>query len=124
MRVGDNNFENVEEIKGTLSADLAKIIEAPLPAQIKLNILKTLESDIHNSLSIVEKNNPMCPRCKERYRRNSYEFCQKKNSIIAICPKSYQIPLKEVIDDKKVLTQKEIDELIQILNGLDYGYAN
>ena len=32
MRVGDNNFENVEEIKGTLSADLAKIIEAPLPA--------------------------------------------------------------------------------------------
>lgn len=40
MRVGDNNFENVEEIKGTLSADLAKIIEAPLPAKYSKNFGK------------------------------------------------------------------------------------
>lgn len=62
--------------------------------------------------------------CVQDVRNGIGETCMSFASIIAICLKSHQIPPKEVIDDKKVLTQKEIDELIQILNGLDYGYAN
>lgn len=130
------NAEGVSAIKGTLFEKLREIADFPGSANVKLKTLKLLEEEVRRTSAIVEKENPMCPECKDRYRKNSYEFFLRdeettsgkvKKIFYSVCPKKHVIRLGESPfphKDNEVLLQKEIDELVKILNEIDYGYID